>query len=435
MKKKTIISIITIIVLVFVSILTAKIVHYNVMKKKKGLYEEKISYFIDNVKKYKEDKVSKDSIIVKLTLKDLISNNYVEEYQYDPLHNEFFKDDLAFCIINNNGEYEYLIDDGKNCGETIIELINTPKEAYNDYLYTQVAYVDFSNLEGLEYYIKSTRDAVSNTNINYMCNKGDAPSSCRSIKSTKTIKADYWYKVSGDIEITYDEHSDSVSFIYALVTDDVEYKNTTSEIIDKIDRTSPVVVLDTPVSSTNSISVKIKDMLDNETGVASSVCRYGTTEDEYKTISMSNTRGKLSRCIINYKLKDKVYYYQVCATDEVGNVGCSKGNSLIESVNNPIATYLDNEIKIDFNNKKNKNLTYYIKSTKEVTLEDETISYCDKGILPDECIKSEVAKLKPNIWYQVSSKTNINYKDSDFIIYAVIYSSEEYATSTTFVIK
>ena len=42
----------------------------------------------------------------------------------------------------------------------------------NEYLYTQIAYVDFSNLEGLEYYIKSTRDAVSNTNINYICNKG-----------------------------------------------------------------------------------------------------------------------------------------------------------------------------------------------------------------------------------------------------------------------
>ena len=435
MKKKTIISIITVIVLVFVSILTAKIVHYNVMKKKKGLYEEKISYFIDNVKKYKEDKISNDSIIVKLTLKDLVSNNYIEEYQYDPLHNEFFKDDLTFCIINNNGTYEYLIDDGKNCGETIIELKNTPEEAYNDYLYTQVAYVDFSNLEGLEYYIKSTRDAISNTNINYMCNKGDEPLSCRGIKSTKIIKADTWYKVSGDIEITYDEHSDSVSFIYALVTDGKEYNNVTSETIDKIDRTSPVVVLDTPVSSTNSISVKIKDMLDNETGVASSICRYGNQEDEYKTISMSNTRGKLSKCIINYKLKDKVYYYQVCATDEVGNVGCAKGNSLIESINSPIATYLDNEIKIDYNNKKNKNLTYYIKTTKEVELDDVTLAYCDKGLLPDDCIKSEITKLKPNIWYEVSGKVNLKYDDGDFIIYAVIYSLDEYASSNTIVVK
>ena len=435
MKKKKIIGIIIALVLVFVSVLSVKIVHYNVMKKRKELYNEKISYFIDNVKRYGEDNVSKDSIIFKLTLKDLISNNYVEEYQYDPLHNEFFSEDLTFCIINDNGEYNYVIDDGENCGETIIELKNTPEEAYNDYLYTQVAYIDFSNLEGLEYYIKTTRDAVSNTNINYVCNKGDEPNSCRSIKSTKTLKADYWYKVSGDIEITYDEHSDTVSHIYALVTDNVKYTNINSEVIDKIDRTSPVVVLDTPVSTTNSISVKVKDMLDNETGVASSVCRYGAKEDEYKTISMSNTRGKLSKCIINYKLKDKIYYYQVCATDEVGNVGCASGNSLIESVNSPITTYLEDGINIDFNNKKNKNLTYYIKTTKEVILEDSTLAYCDKELLPNDCIKSEITKLKPNIWYQVSSKIDLTYKESDFIIYTVIYNNDEYAKSTTTVVK
>ena len=435
MKKKTLMGIIITIIVVFISIVTAKVIHYNIMKKKNNLYEEKISYFIDNVKKYKEDKISNESIISKLTLKDLITNSYIDDYQYNPLTNEFFNNDLTFCIINNNGEYEYLIDDGKNCGETIIEFINTPEEAYNEYLYTQVANIDFSNLEGLEYYIKSTRDAISNTNINYVCNKGESPLACRNVKSTKIIKANYWYKVSGDIEITYDEHSDDISYVYAMVTDNANYIDVIKETIDKIDRTSPIVVLDTPISSTNSISVKIKDMIDNETGVASSICRYGTKEDEYKTISMSNTRGKLSKCIINYKLKDKVYYYQVCATDEVGNVGCAKGNSLIQSVNNPVATYLGNGLKIDYNNKKNKNLTYYIKVTKEVELEDTTLAYCDKGLIPDKCIKNDVIKLKPNIWYQVSNKVNLNYIKGDLTIYAVIYNGDEYAAGSTFILK
>ena len=435
MKKKTIVKIVILIVLIaIISITFVNIYFHNANVKKQKMYDEQISAYLDSVKKWSEDNTSSNSIISKVTLKKLIDLGYTKDGIINPLTNEEFDSNMRFCVINDNGELKYNYDDGINCGETIVTYDNTPKDRYNGYLYSQVVNIDFSNLEGLEYYIKTMRDASTNTNINYSCGKDTNPMNCRSIGSTKNIKANTWYKVSGDIEVTYDESDKENTILYAIVTDNVKYKDINNINVSKIDRNNPVVVLDNPVSTTNSISVSIKNMIDNETDIESSICRYGTSEGEYTTVSMSNIRGKLSKCIINYKLKDKTYYYQVCATDKVGNVGCAKGSSLIQSVNKPTITYNDeNEMTVLFNNKKKKNeLVYYIKTTKKVILKENTIAYCGKKTLPEECIANEVKEILPNVWYKVSPEVVvIHEKDIKGTLYALIYNEDGYAISST----
>ncbi len=422
MKKALVKKILIVFLIIAIFLILLNQLLYVLRKEEKEAYDTTVSEVLKSLEKWKEDNEDKikGSIIVNKTVKELIDEKY--------LNNEISIDnDTNFCIVNDNGEYKYLKDDGNNCGEVVFENVNMPSKPYNEFLYSEEVKVTFSEYEGLEYYIKSTRGALLNINTYFSCGNGISPSSCKQIKTTKNIKADIWYKVSGNVDVMYDEHADSEATLYALVTDNVKFKNISTMNISKIDRKEPVIVLDSAISSTNSISVKIEDMIDNDTDIASSICRYGTQEGEYKTVSMSNTRGRLSKCIINYKLKDKIYYYQVCATDKVGNVGCAFGSSLIESIKNPVITYKENEVNIFYNSSKNMN--YYIKSDVELTIDKNTVSYCGKSFTPAACIESKTKTLLPNVWYEVNNDINVTYKKNG-VITATIYDGKKFVTSS-----
>ena len=418
-KKKSFKIYIIIFILIIILVL---FIHFLYSLNKKDEYETNISQVLNSLENWKNDHANdiKGSVIIKKTLGELIESEYVKE-------DIGIDKDTAFCIVNDNGEYKYLKDDGTNCGEILIENINTPTKTYNGFLYSQEIHVGFSDFEGLEYYIKSTRDTTLNINVNFSCGNSSNPKECKEIKSTKNIKANIWYKVSGSVDVLYEEHDTKEAMLSAMVTDNYKFKNVDSIAISKIDRKKPVIVLDSSVSTTNSISVKIEDMIDNETDITSSICRYGTQEGEYKTVSMSNTKGKLSKCTINYKLKDKIYYYQICATDKVGNVGCAFGSSLIQSIKNPAITYRDSDISVIYDN--NKSLKHYIKSSVELTLEDNTLSYCGKTTIPSSCIESKTKTILPDIWYEVSNSINVSSLKNG-VIYLASYDGKKFITTS-----
>ncbi len=431
-KRKIIkITIISIVGILLLFLIVNGILYFNARGKKKK-YDTIISSYIEDLKLWAHDNINNNSVITKVTLNDLVTNGYSKALK-NPYTKNYFGDETAFCIIKDNDEYLYLYDDGTNCGDTILETIDDPEESYNDYLYSQTIKASFMSLEGLEYYIKSSKDATSNINLNFACGK-ESIGNCTEIKSTKKIKANVWYRISGNIEILYEDHSLEEGYLTTFVTDNVNYKETKKIITSKIDRKAPIVVLDSPITSTNSISIKVDSILDNDTDIASSVCRYGTKEDEYTTISMSNTKGKLSKCSINFILKDKIYYYQVCATDKVGNVGCAKGSSLIQSIKNPKVTYTSDGITIDYNNK-SKGLSFYIRSNIELELSDVTKNYCGKESLPKDCISNKVTKLLPNVWYEVSSKDiDVKY-NKEGIIYMLVMDDDRIVSTSANVKK
>ncbi len=436
--KKSMKLILMIAVLIITIFSVYKIVSYRIAIKNQKEYNKIIEKYLDGVEKWKNDNISESdkAIITKVTLKELLDGNYVEKNIKNPLTKKVFSEDLSFCVIKEDNNYLYKYDDGKECGNSFITYETVPEEAYNGYVYEQKVKVDFSNIVGLEYYIKSSVDGVADMNVYFMCGKDSKPANCINIPTTRNIEAGKWYRVAGDIDILYDEQNDNPGIIKVLTTDHVLYSNIVEGEITKIDRTKPVVVLDTPVSTTNSISVKIIDIKDSETDIASSVCKYGTEENKYTTESMHNRNGKLSKCSINFKLKDKTYYYQVCATDMVGNTGCAEGNSLIKDIKLPTLTMETKEsgkiVNITFNGSKKKNLTYYIKSTTAgVTLQQVT-SYCGTDVLPTNCTEKRITSILPNVWYQVSGDLSVVYTsevlDSDFL-YALVYSNNEYGSS------
>ena len=443
MKKS--IKYILIIAVLFITIFSAyKIISYKTAIKKQKEYSKIIEQYLVGVEKWKNDNmpIANKAIITKITLKDLLDGNYVEKNLKNPLTKKLFSEDLSFCIIKEDDKYSYKYDDGKECGDSFITYETIPEEAYNGYVYEQKIKVDFSSIAGLEYYIKSTINGVTDMNVYFACGKDSKPANCINIPTTRSIEAGKWYRVSGDIDILFDEQNDNEGIIYALTTDHVAYSNIIEGKVSKIDRTKPIVTLDTPVSTTNSISVKIIDIKDNETDIASSVCKYGTEENNYTTESMHNRNGKLSKCSINFKLKDKTYYYQVCATDMVGNTGCSEGNSLIKDIKLPTLTMEEIDerkiVNIAFNAGKKKNLTYYVKSTVEGITSQTTLSYCGIDVLPTNCTDNKVTNILPNAWYKVSGDLSVIYiskTSNDDILYALIYSDNEYGASATIELK
>ena len=442
MKKK--VKFILILAVLFIAIFSIyKIVVYKIAIKNQKEYSAIIEKYIEGVEKWKNDNmpIANKAIITKVTLKELLDGNYVEKNLKNPLTKKPFSEDLSFCIIKEDDNYIYKYDDGKECGDSFITYETTPEEAYNGYVYEQKVKVDFSSIAGLEYYIKSSIDGVADMNVYFVCGKDIKPTNCSNIATTRNIEAGKWYRVPGDINILFDEQNDEEGTIQVLTTDHVAFSKMIEGNISKIDRTKPVVTLDTPVSTTNSISVKIIDIKDSETDIASSVCKYGTEEDNYTTESMHNRNGKLSKCSINFKLKDKTYYYQVCATDMVGNTGCAEGNSLIKDVKLPTLTLeeIDNKriANISFNGGKKKNLTYYIKSTSAGLTSQTTVAYCGKDVLPTNCTDSEITNILPNSWYQVSGDLSIIYTNTsnNDILYALVYSDNEYGSSAIIELK
>ncbi len=442
--KKSMKFILTIAVLLITIFSVYKLISYRIAIKNQKEYSKIIETYLAGVEKWKNDNlpISNKAIITKVTLKELLDGNYVEKNMKNPLTKKTFNEDLSFCVIKENDNYLYKYDDGKECGDSFITYETVPEEAYNGYVYEQKVKVDFSSIAGLEYYIKSSVDGVSDMNVYFMCGKDIKPTNCTNIPTTRSIEAGKWYRVAGDIDILFDEQNDNPGIIKALTTDHVAFSNTVEGEITKIDRTKPVVTLDTPVSTTNSISVKIIDIKDKETDISSSVCKYGTEEDNYTTESMHNRNGKLSKCSINFKLKDKTYYYQVCATDMVGNTGCAEGNSLIKDIKLPTLTMEEVEnrsiVNVAFNAGKKKNLTYYIKSTTAGVSSQPTLKYCGKDVLPMNCTDKIVTSILPNAWYQVSGDLSIIYtsqvSDTD-ILYALVYSENEYGSSTSIELK
>ncbi len=426
--KKRIFKILLVLIIVLCLFFSIKIVVHIINNNKKKTYDSMISTYLQELKHWHNDNINnyKNSIIVRKTLKELVEENY-STIKINPYTKENVDSNLGFCIIKDNDEYEYLLADGTNCGEILYDRLS-PTELYNGYVNEEKISISFPSYEGLEYYVKSSVDAEANINLNFRCGRGKI-ATCKEIRSTKKIKANVWYRVSGNIEVLYEKHNDNNALLNAYATDNLNYKESVEISVDKIDRKNPIVVLDSPISSTNSISVKIESMLDNETEIVSSVCKYGTKENEYTTTSMSSSRGKLSKCNINFILKDKIYYYEVCATDAVGNVGCATGSSLIQSIKNPKVTYLDEGINILYNSSRIKNLSYYIKSDVELTLNTKSIAYCGKDIYPSECIASKTNTLLPNIWYKVEREIEVSY-EGDGIIYMIVSDGDVNVTST-----
>ena len=366
---------------------------------------------------------------------------------------------VVFTGLKNNTTYKVLITgtNGNKKTTTIerdvktkdivnptIAYENTPKTAVNGYLQKQVAKVTFSNtnITNPTYYIKTTRTGTASANTVAACGTGDTPTGC-SDNVVKELAANTWYKVSGDIDVTYNKQATSEAIIYAITYDSVNFSGATTKTLSKIDVTNPTVALGTASSTTNSFDIPYT-LEDLHSGVASYTCKYSKTEGSYTTNGNSVTATKCSATGLTANTR---YYYQVCVTDKVGNVGdCKTG--FIDTKPMPVISctytnvpstavndYLKSQvIKCTVDGTGVTSPQYFIKTTREGVASANTVGSCGTGTNPGSCNSTATKTLAANTWYKVSGNINVTYSvtaTSTATFTGLVYDGNNYSSATT----
>ena len=327
---------------------------------------------------------------------------------------------------------------------TII-LENDPATPINGYLKSQVAKVtyDKTNIEKPSYYIKTTREGISNIAITKSCGNDTMPSLCTNISSITTLKANTWYQIDGNINITYNQAVDKNDTIYAYTSDSVNYSGASTATLSKIDTTAPTLTLGTSVSKTNNIIIPIVAS-DNETGITTPICKYGTTEGNYTETS---TNVSTTGCSMTGLKANTTYYYQVCVKNQLGMNTCKTGKAETKIIPNPTITlennpetpingYLKSQVaKVTYNGADISEPHYYVKTTREGISNIAVTKSCGTGTIPSTCTNiTSTTILKANTWYEVTGNINVTYNqysEKTDTIYAIAYDGTNYSGAST----
>lgn len=349
------------------------------------------------------------------------------------------------CVLTNlekNQKYYYEVCakdnlENENCvtGEKstvdvqnpIITNINTPEEAINGYLKKQVIHIEYEKrLENPLYYIKSTRSGILSDKTVSECGNGENPSNCTKNQITD-IEAGIWYRVSGDIDITYDTLSIIVDEITAVEYDGELFIGAAMANISRIDTKEPIVTLGTKSSKTNSIRIDYS-ISDLESGIDSYTCRYREASGLYQSISST-----ISRCEVSGLKNNQTYYFEVCAEDKIGNKKCVETNTNTKDfkefdvIYEPKVDktyngyYKSHKIIIGFNDDDVTTPVHYIKSTRNGTIKEATVAVCGVSNEPGECTTNVTTEILKDYWYKIDEDAEILYeettsKDDDYVI-------------------
>ena len=223
-----------------------------------------------------------------------------------------------------------------------IVITSTPASAQNGYYKQQVATVTFnkSNLSSAYYYFKSERAAKISKAVTQSCGTGSQPTavdSCTTITSTTNLAANTWYRVSTTVDITYNVNATSTANIYATTYSGTTKKAETTKVIGKIDSVSPTVTISSVTPGSNNIKIAYT-LSDSGSGVGSYTCKYlnatsASVSAEDATYTTAATTVTSTNCELSGLKEGTKYYYQVCATDKVGNEStCKTGTSTTTSL-------------------------------------------------------------------------------------------------------
>ena len=193
-----------------------------------------------------------------------------------------------------------------------ITYTNTPTTPIDEYLEKQVINVTFnnSNITTPSYYIKTTRKGTSNLNVNSSCGTGLEPETCSNITSTNILDVNTWYKVTGNVNVTYSNPSDITDTLYAIAYDGRNYSGASTGAISKIiqpvteislnrtsvtlenDSTLQLIATVIPNNATNKMITWTSSNIDIATvdsnGLVTAKGKLGTT-----TITAASNSGKM----------------------------------------------------------------------------------------------------------------------------------------------
>ncbi len=216
------------------------------------IYNAADLYVSSNKDTYKKETGNTYCITLDTLVKEELLNKNVINFttgKQIPL-NRFIK-----ITVNSFYEYEYelLGDSIKSLAECIgsginrskinpvISSTNDPKSPIGGYVINQKVNVSFSsvNKDKSSYYIKTSTTGKSNIDISTSCSSNETTGipdfdSCKTIANTKDLDPDTWYKVGGDIEISYTNPTQTNGTLEAMMYDGKNYKGASTITLSKV---------------------------------------------------------------------------------------------------------------------------------------------------------------------------------------------------------
>ena len=304
-----------------------------------------------------------------------------------------------------------------------VTFTNTPN-AVNGYTKKIVAHVRYTNtnVSSPIYYVKTGRAGTSSINVSEACGTGTNPGNCSNITATKNLGTNTWYKVSGNLDITYTGNANDTQAVIAYLGDGNNYSGAGTGTMVKLDNTAPTLTLGTATASSNRLTIPISTFTDSGVGIDRiTSCKYSTTNGSYTTNgSVTGT----SNCVLSGLGKDTTYYYQICGQDKLGHSTCKTGsnktkvppNPEIKFTNDPTTGsiggfYYSQRANVGFANTNVDNPVYYIKSGKVGTSNVNVTGTCGTGNMPGACSNAATKTIAENTWYRVSGNIQVNYTE------------------------
>ena len=202
----------------------------------------------------------------------------------------------------------------KNFDNPSITLTNTPTAAVNGYLKSQVAKITYNgtNISSPKYFVKTTREGTISLAVTKSCGTGTTPNACTNVTSTKTLTANTWYQVSGNVNVTYSDASDTTGTVYAITYDGTNYSGASTATISKIDTTSPTFTVNSSTGGVGSSgTISIENVNEQESGIEG----YYIGQVKPNSIGDNVTFGKSTSFTIN---ASGTWY--VAVKDNAGNM-------------------------------------------------------------------------------------------------------------------
>ena len=333
-------------------------------------------------------------------------------------------------IATNNSGLTKELTGNFTSGSTQILFTLTNSPSNTEYAQYKSVKVTFSAKEVTTptYYIKTTV-ATTGSIEGISCGTNTDPGTC-SKTATKNYNANTWYKVTSNPDIKFISNGT----LYARIDDGKIYSSAETMTITKIDTTPPLVTLGNLIKTTKTIKIPFTAS-DSESGIISTVCKYGTSTSYGKDGEISN-----NTCIITGNANTK-YYYSITTTNGSGLTTTKTGDTISGSTaislsltqyptTTEYAQYKN--VQVTFSTKEVTTPTYYVKATVNVSGSVTGIP-CGTNTEPGTCKETSTTSYAANTWYKVNSNTNIKFT-SNGTLYARVNDGESYSSSETLTI-
>lgn len=193
-------------------------------------------------------------------------------------------------------------------------------------------------------------------------------------------------------------------------TSSTEYSVCTGNVIREEITTIPL--LGDSTSYTDEIDISFSDV-EAESAIVSKECYYNHNDSYIPMLDnkgiIENNTCTLSELVKSQSESDYIYYVKICMSTENGSVLCSKPSSYTTAeFVKPVISYVNNSIKIDYDDTDVKVPYHYFKSNEDGS-SNINVSLCDDNFV----CSGSTTDIEKDKWYKVDKNSVIISYDKD----------------------